>query len=221
MRRLTTVTTIVLAAAIILSGVALAAKSLEGKTYGKGVSDHDAIAISHLIDHHSEYIGKTVRVQGTAVQVCQHRGCWISIASDREGETLRVKVEDGEIIFPPEIVGETVIAEGVFTVNNPETLKKTCDHAPQKAEVKTAAATKTTCASQAAGKSCAATCGSKAAATCASKATAETAKKIAAESDCEAVFELKGSGAVVIAAASHGHGHDHGHGGHDHDHGSH
>ena len=120
--------------------LALAAGALaEDKTYGEGVTGEDLVLVSDLLAKPDEFIGKTVRVKGTAVGVCAHRGCWINVAGDKEGETVRVKVqdtgdgvrikvEDGVIVFPPEIVGDTVIAEGVWTANEltMEQTKKVC-----------------------------------------------------------------------------------------------
>ena len=93
------------------------AKKVKGKVYGEGVSAPDTMLVSELLADPEAYVGKTVRVKGTAVGVCAHRGCWINIASDTEGETVRVKVKDGVIVFPPEIMGDMVIAEGVWTAN--------------------------------------------------------------------------------------------------------
>ena len=109
--------------------LALAAGALaEDKTYGEGVTGEDLVLVSDLLAKPDEFIGKTVRVKGTAVGVCAHRGCWINVAGDKEGETVRVKVQDGVIVFPPEIVGDTVIAEGVWTANEltMEQTKKVC-----------------------------------------------------------------------------------------------
>ncbi len=100
---------------ILVSSSAMA--DAGSKTFGKGISAPDTVLVSDVLSHPDAYVGKTIRVTGTAVGVCKHRGCWISLASDKEGETLRVKVKDGEIVFPPEIVGETVTAEGVWTAN--------------------------------------------------------------------------------------------------------
>jgi hypothetical protein len=99
-----------------------------GKVYGEGVSAPDTMLVSELLADPEVHIGKTVRVKGTAVGVCAHRGCWINIASDKEGETVRVKVKDGVIVFPPEIVGDMVVAEGVWTANEltMEQTKKVC-----------------------------------------------------------------------------------------------
>jgi hypothetical protein len=38
-------------------------------------------------------------------------GCWMEI-SDTEGEKIRVKVKDGEIIFPKDGAGRTATVEG-------------------------------------------------------------------------------------------------------------
>jgi len=112
---------------VLLTAGALLAGEGE-KVYGEGVSAPDTMLVSELLGDPDAYVGKIVRVKGTAVGVCEHRGCWISIASDTEGETVRVKVKDGVIVFPPEIMGDTVVAEGVWTANEltMEQTKKVC-----------------------------------------------------------------------------------------------
>ncbi len=98
------------------------------KVYGEGVSAPDTMLVSELLAAPDAWVGKTVRVKGTAVGVCAHRGCWINIASDQEGQTVRMKVKDGVIVFPAEIVGDMVVAEGVWTANEltMEQTKKVC-----------------------------------------------------------------------------------------------
>ncbi|MBU0743151.1 DUF4920 domain-containing protein [bacterium] len=113
MRRI--LTTIALTS-LLLAGTALAKE----KVYGKGVGEGDITKISTILAAPDEFAGKTVRVEGTAVGVCTHRGCWVTLASDQEEQTMRVKVEDGVIVFPKEIIGEHVTVEGVFTINKVE-----------------------------------------------------------------------------------------------------
>ncbi len=127
---------VLLAAFLVLLtvGVAIAdegeknEEKVQGKVYGEGVSAPDTMLVSELLANAEAYIGKTVRVKGAAVGVCAHRGCWINIASDTEGETVRVKVKDGVIVFPEEIMGDMVVAEGVWTANEltMEQTKKVC-----------------------------------------------------------------------------------------------
>lgn len=105
---------------LLMSGLALA----KDKVYGDGVSEGAFTPISAIVAEPEAYAGKTVRIEGTAVGVCAHRGCWVTLASDVEGETLRVKVEDGVIVFPKNVVGEQVKVEGVLMVNK---IEKPCD----------------------------------------------------------------------------------------------
>ncbi len=117
MRRILTV---VVLSSLLLSGLALAKE----KVYGEGVSEGEFTKISTILADPKAHAGKTVRIEGTAVGVCTHRGCWVTLASDKEGETMRVKVKDGVIVFPKNIVGETVQVEGVFAMNKKE---EACD----------------------------------------------------------------------------------------------
>lgn len=112
----------------ILLGGGAAQADTPGKIYGKGVAATDTVKVSDLMAAPESYVGKTIRVQGTAVGVCAHRGCWINIASDQEGQVVRVKVKDGEIVFPAEIMGDQVLAEGVWTSNqlDLDTTRKVC-----------------------------------------------------------------------------------------------
>jgi hypothetical protein len=101
---------------LLLAGTALAKE----KVYGKGISEGDFTKISAVLADPDTYAGKVVRIEGTAVGVCAHRGCWVTLASDKEEETMRVKVKDGVIVFPKEVIGEHVQVEGVFTINKVE-----------------------------------------------------------------------------------------------------
>ncbi len=104
----------------------------EGKTYGSGVSSASTVAVSSVLAHPENYLGQTVRVQGAVVGVCKHRGCWIEIASDKEMQKIQLKVNDGEIVFPPEIMGETAIVEGVLE-GIPLTYEQACAYLEQEA----------------------------------------------------------------------------------------
>ncbi len=110
-----------LAAAVGAAGFAQAAE----KVYGKGVSSTDTTLVSTILAHPDQYLDKVVRVEGTVVGVCKARGCWIQIASDQEYQKIMLKVEDGVIVFPPEIIGEHVIVEGTLT-GTPMSYEQSC-----------------------------------------------------------------------------------------------
>ncbi|MDP2089152.1 MAG: DUF4920 domain-containing protein [Flavobacteriaceae bacterium] len=84
-----------------------------GKKYGNKITLKEKTSISAIQENPEKYVGKTVLVEGLIVDVCEKRGCWIEIASDKEFEKIRFKVDDGVIVFPMEIKGEIVLAEGI------------------------------------------------------------------------------------------------------------
>jgi hypothetical protein len=81
---------------------------------GKPLSAKDPVSISTLLAHPDDYAGKTVQVKGKIVEVCQMMGCWMDLIGDG-GQKLRIKVNDGEIVFPKDAAGKAAVAEGQFT----------------------------------------------------------------------------------------------------------
>ena len=100
-----------LATVLLFAVPALAA---EGQTFGK-VSDAKVVKLSELFAKPADYVGKTVKVEGLITDVCAKRGCWMTIAGDKEFQTLRFKVDDGVIVIPMEAKGKKAVAEGTFT----------------------------------------------------------------------------------------------------------
>ena len=84
----------------------------ETKKYGKEISLTDKTNISNIMSNPELFVGKKILVEGTIVGVCAKRGCWIKLAGDKEFESIRIKVKDGEIIFPLEAKGKTALVEG-------------------------------------------------------------------------------------------------------------
>jgi hypothetical protein len=89
-----------------------AGTAVAGTPYGKGINLQETTPISKIYDDPGTYVGKTVKVEGLIVDVCSTRGCWMSIASDRAFETLRIKVTDGEIVFPITARGRKSAVQG-------------------------------------------------------------------------------------------------------------
>lgn len=84
---------------------------VDGDVYGRAPSDDTPlIAIETLMNDPEAYLGKVVRVKGEVKEVCPKAGCWLDIVGD--GNQVRVKVKDGEIVFDAKLEGRTVIAEG-------------------------------------------------------------------------------------------------------------
>ena len=101
------------AAAIALALVFTLPAAAEEKTYGKGVGTAQEVKMSELVAHPDKYVGKKVRVEGTIDDVCPMKGCWMDLASG--ADKVRIKVNDGEMVFPVEAKGSQASAEGIFT----------------------------------------------------------------------------------------------------------
>lgn len=84
----------------------------DGNKYGKKLTIKEKTKISTILDKPKEFVGKKVLVEGTVVGVCEKRGCWIEVASDKQFQKIKVKVNDGEIVFPLEEKGKTALVEG-------------------------------------------------------------------------------------------------------------
>jgi hypothetical protein len=102
-----------------LALISLIAPLSAGETkLGTGVSLKEVTEIKALVEQPAAYVGKTLRVDGVATAVCAHMGCWLAVAvpGDEGGATVRLKVDDGVIVFPVTAKGRKVSAEGVFEI---------------------------------------------------------------------------------------------------------
>jgi hypothetical protein len=103
----------ILAPVTLLFAVACKPAEAPGTVYGERPSLGDTTLISAILAEPESYVGQRVLVAGTVVEVCEKRGCWMQIAGDQEFQALRVKVEDGVIVFPMTARGHAAVVEGV------------------------------------------------------------------------------------------------------------
>ena len=89
----------------------LFAQTDDGK-YGSEITLEEKTNISDILNSPEDYLDKKVLVEGEVLDVCQKMGCWMELESDVEGEKIKVKVKDGEIVFPVEAKGKTALVEG-------------------------------------------------------------------------------------------------------------
>jgi hypothetical protein len=81
---------------------------------GKPLTVKEPASIQKVMSAKDSFLGKTVQVKGTVTDVCQQMGCWMELVEPSTGARLRIKVEDGVIVFPKDSVGKTATVEGVF-----------------------------------------------------------------------------------------------------------
>lgn len=102
----------------LLGVVTLCTAPVAAETYGEGVSLETATPIVELMAEPASFEGQTVRVEGEVNAVCEHMGCWMLLRD--EGAEVRIKVEDGVIVFPLEAIGQRAAAQGTVTVQSME-----------------------------------------------------------------------------------------------------
>lgn len=79
---------------------------------GRPLTLTQADPVGKILAAPGAHVGKTVQVKGKVTEVCQMAGCWMSLADPATGKLLRIKVNDGDIVFPKDSIGKLVVAEG-------------------------------------------------------------------------------------------------------------
>jgi hypothetical protein len=109
---------IALAAALVaLATSALAAPAFAEdcapRVVGAGVTLASATPVADILDRPEEFVGRAVLVEGEVADVCQAAGCWLEMRAGDGARTIKVKVEDGVLVFPKDARGKAARAEGV------------------------------------------------------------------------------------------------------------
>ncbi|HEX7183462.1 MAG TPA: DUF4920 domain-containing protein [Thermoanaerobaculia bacterium] len=105
-----------LRSALLLAALGLAALAplQAAETYGGGVTLAETTSIGKILADPDAYVGKRVRIEGQVLDVCPMKGCWMEIAEEKGGgERIRIKVDDGVLVFPVSSKGKMAVAEGV------------------------------------------------------------------------------------------------------------
>lgn len=107
----------------LLYSIPVMAKELS--PMGKEISLKETTKVSDVLAKPSDFVGKTVLIQGKVLDVCTERGCWMKVSSDKKKENIIIKVKDGEMVFPLDAKGKDVTIEGeLFEVKRSKKMEK-------------------------------------------------------------------------------------------------
>jgi hypothetical protein len=125
-------------AGVLGLGLAATLVASEGTAtkYGAGVTLQQATPIAEVLASPDRFVGKTLRVDGVVAAVCENMGCWMQLKDATSDKTVRIKVDDGVIVFPVTAKGKHASAEGVF--ERVDTKAEAEHHAAMAAEKKDA-----------------------------------------------------------------------------------
>lgn len=94
---------------LILLGCSIANEK-EYLAYGAKVSPGQTVDVSSFLED-VETTSKSFKVSGTIEEVCQMKGCWMTLKNE-SGSTIRVTFKDYGFFVPKDISGKSVIIEG-------------------------------------------------------------------------------------------------------------
>tara|TARA_Y100001968_G_scaffold312160_1_gene335030 strand:+ start:1390 stop:1833 length:444 start_codon:yes stop_codon:yes gene_type:complete len=83
--------------------------------YGNYISLVNFTKIDSILSTPEEFIDKEVLVSGVIIDVCPMRGCWIDIVEVNSDKIIKVKVKDGNIVFPISAKNYNVNVQGIVT----------------------------------------------------------------------------------------------------------
>ena len=82
--------------------------------YGNSLSNGITRDVTQLLKNPDKYLNEDILATGVVKEVCPMRGCWIQISDDSTAGNIRVKVTDGEIVFPKSAKNHSVTVQGTF-----------------------------------------------------------------------------------------------------------
>lgn len=91
-------------------------KSKPSGLYGNMSKTQTVYGVDKLINNKNDYMNSIVKVEGVIEEVCPMRGCWLQVVGESDYNKIRIKVKDGDIVFPLSSKGRKVVAEGQFSV---------------------------------------------------------------------------------------------------------
>lgn len=96
---------------IALLAFACSAPSEKFANHGAEINSENALSIDSFLAEVGEE-EKDFKVRGTIEEVCQMKGCWMTLKND-QGANVRVTFKDYGFFVPKDISGSEVIIEGV------------------------------------------------------------------------------------------------------------
>jgi hypothetical protein len=97
---------------VLFFGIGVILAQTEEANLGAEITLTEKTNISDILADPEAYLDKTVLIEGEVLDVCPMMGCWMELKSDDGEGMIKVKVKDGDIVFPVEAKGSTALVEG-------------------------------------------------------------------------------------------------------------
>lgn len=99
-------------------GLAVAANTLaeSSVSFGDTVNKQQITAVASILAKPAAYLEQQVTVVGEVTGVCTKQQCWMTLATAENEPRFRIKVRDGDMVFPLSAKGKTAYATGTVKV---------------------------------------------------------------------------------------------------------
>jgi len=97
---------------LLTTALVLTAFTATATNFGGTVDKTKLVEVADILAKPQSYLQQQVTVKGTVEAVCQKKGCWMQFAADANQPTFRIKVKDGDMVFPVSAKGKTAYASG-------------------------------------------------------------------------------------------------------------
>jgi hypothetical protein len=90
--------------------------------FGAGIAEGAATSLADAVKDPAKFTGKTVRLEGNITEICQVKGCWMTMGDAKS--PVMVKFKDYGFFMPKDASGRTAIIEGTMAMKQ-ETVEQT------------------------------------------------------------------------------------------------
>ncbi|EGM79669.1 hypothetical protein Rhein_0129 [Rheinheimera sp. A13L] len=97
---------------LLTTALTFAAFTASATTFGAAVDKTKLVEVADILAKPQSYLQQQVTVKGTVEAVCQKKGCWMQLSAGKNQPTFRIKVKDGDMVFPVSAKGKTAYASG-------------------------------------------------------------------------------------------------------------
>lgn len=84
------------------------------ENFGAPIPEATPVAAAEVLKTPEAFVGKTIQIEGTVAEVCQVKGCWMTMTA--EDTSVRIKFKDYGFFVPKDCAGRTARMEGVLTM---------------------------------------------------------------------------------------------------------
>lgn len=101
---------------IILVFIGCSTDGVKGEKFGDEVNfSLEKTSLSNILSTPEENKGKEFLISGTLTDVCQKKGCWMTVKDESDEIDIFVRFKDYGFFMPKDGHGRKVIAQGIYS----------------------------------------------------------------------------------------------------------